>query len=77
MELISNRPKNRQGFSRRLLGDHLHVVLAMVSYTTENDGFDAQSLERIIEELFHEVGRVVRHIGGVKGWGKGGKQWAV
>ena len=58
VELINSRPKYRKGFPTRLLGNQVHVVLAMVSFVedgTDGSGFDERSLKRIIEELFHEV----------------------
>lgn len=58
VDVISSRPRHRNGFSMSLVGNQLHVVLAMVSVEDGSDdaGFDARSLKRIIEELCHEVG---------------------
>ncbi|CBJ32247.1 conserved unknown protein [Ectocarpus siliculosus] len=57
IDIIGSRPKNRVGYSRHLVGNKLHVVLAMVPGKDDGEGeagFNAASLRRIIEELFHE-----------------------
>lgn len=60
IDIISSRPKNRDGYWRHLLGSNLHVVLAMVPGMEDSDGeavcFSPRSLRRIIDELCHEVG---------------------
>ncbi|CAN0029415.1 unnamed protein product [Ascophyllum nodosum] len=65
VELINSRPKYRKGFPTRLLGNQVHVVLAMVSFVedgTDGSGFDERSLKRIIEELFHEDHGLDNHL---------------
>ncbi|CAN0021891.1 unnamed protein product [Ectocarpus fasciculatus] len=58
IDIIGSRPKNRVGYSRHLVGNKLHVVLAMVPGKDDGGegeaGFNAPSLRRIIEELCHE-----------------------
>lgn len=75
MDAMASRPKYRKGFSRKLVGSHIHVLLAMADQEGWNegggggsggssggsggdpggDGFDCDSLERCIDEFFHEV----------------------
>lgn len=59
IDIIGSRPKNRDGYSRHLLGSNLHVVLAMVPGMEEGEDeavcFNPRSLRRIIDELCHEV----------------------
>lgn len=56
MDVVSSRPKNRVGFPLSLVGNELHVILAMVAVGDGDDtGFEPRLLRRIIEELCHEV----------------------
>lgn len=59
IDIISSRPKNRDGYWKHLLGSNLHVVLAMVPGMEDADDeaacFNPRSLRRIIDELCHEV----------------------
>eukprot|EP00752_Nemacystus_decipiens_P004954 g4507.t1 len=58
LDIIGNRPKNRDGYWKHLLGNNLHVVLAMVPGMEDGDDdaacFNPRSLRRIIDELCHE-----------------------
>lgn len=60
-EALAARPKNKKGFSRSLLGEQLHVVLALAGGGSEGAGggaegeFDCDMLKRCVEEFFADV----------------------
>lgn len=63
VDAIHSRPKHRKGFARSLIGKQKHVILAMpggAAHGGSADGsgeneFDCDTLERCLEEFFHEV----------------------
>lgn len=60
VDAINARPKNRKGFSRSLVGEQLHVVLALPGAAEGTTGgsdneFDRDMLERCVAEFFDEV----------------------